>query len=672
MPLPTRLNAAREKVPRAMMMALALQMSAACAGSGGFASQRDVSQIDGDWPAYGRDQGGERFSPLDAINRGNVTSLQVAWTFRTGDAYQPPKSRPTAFEATPLHVDGTLYLSTPLGRVIALDPVTGRQRWAFDAKVPRDAGYGDFASRGVAIWQRDNERRIVVATIDARLIALDASTGKLVQGFGDGGAIDLRKGLRIAPIGFADYQVTSPPAVIGDTIVVGSAIQDGATTTEPSGEVRGFDAITGRLKWSWDPIPQDPSAVGADTWRSGSATRTGAANAWSVIVADSARNLVFVPTSSPSPDYFGGERLGDNLFSDSVVALRADTGERVWHFQTVHHDLWDYDVASPPILFDWHKDGRTVAAVGVASKTGHLFVLDRETGKPLIPVEERAVPKSDVPGEQASPTQPFPSAPPSLARTSLTAGEAWGVTDEDRAWCEKTISKLRSDGFFTPPSLQGTIVVPGNAGGMAWGGIAHDRANNILVMPVNNLAAEVRLIPRANVEGERNAGRLGGDFELAPQRGTPYALVRRLLLAPKALLPCTPPPWGTLAAVKAATGEVAWQVPLGQFPGTEKIADGPRWGSVALGGPIVTAGGLVFTAGTLEAAIYAFDVRTGKQLWKGTLPTSARSTPMTYRARDGRQYVIISAGGHGTPIGPPLGDYVVAFALPESGRTKQP
>jgi quinoprotein glucose dehydrogenase len=623
-------------------------------------------QRDGDWRAYGRDAGGERFSPLRNIRRDNVALLHVAWTFRTGDAYQPPRGRPTAFEATPLHVDGTLYLSTPLGRVIALDSVTGQQRWAFDAKVPRDAGYGDFASRGVSMWQRGTERRIFVATIDARLIALDARTGEPMRGFGRQGTVDLRKGLRIPPRGDADYEVTSPPAVIGNTIVVGSGIQDGAAATEPSGEVRAFDAITGILKWSWDPIPQDPSAIGAKTWKNGSASRTGAANAWSVIVADPARNLVFVSTSSPSPDYYGGERLGDNLFSDSVVALRADTGARVWHFQTVHHDLWDYDVASPPILFDWHKDGQTIAAVGVASKTGHLFVLDRRTGRPLIPVEERPVPKSDVPGEEASPTQPFPAAPPSLARTRFKAEDAWGLTDEDRAWCRERVSSLRSDGFFTPPSLRGTLVIPGNVGGMAWGGIAHDRVNDLLIMPVNNIAAEVRLIPRDNVAAEQQAGRLSGDFEFAPQRGTPYGLVRRLLLGPKTLLPCTPPPWGILTAVKAGTGEIVWRTPLGQFPGTETASDAREWGSIALGGPIATAGGLVFTAGTLEAAIYAFDVQTGKQLWKGTLPTSARSTPMTYLGRNDRQYVVISAGGHGVQVGPPLGDYVVAFALPDA------
>jgi quinoprotein glucose dehydrogenase len=620
-------------------------------------------QQNGEWLAYGRDAGGERYSPLDEVNRANVASLRVAWTFRTGDAYQPQRNRPTAFEATPLYVDGTLYLSTPLGRVIALDPVTGRQRWAFDAKVPRDAGYGDFASRGVSTWQRGRERRIFVATIDARLIALNAATGEPIQTFGRTGTVDLRQGLRIPPAGFADYQVTSPPAVVGNTIVVGSAIQDGLTTTEPSGEVQAFDAITGALKWRWDPIPQDPSAVGADTWRNAANTRTGAANVWSVIVTDAARNLVFLPTSSPSPDYYGGERLGDNLFSDSVVALRADTGARVWHFQTVHHDLWDYDVASPPILFDWRRDGRTVAAIAVASKTGHVFVLDRQSGQPLIPIEERAVPKSDVPGEQASPTQPFPTAPGSLARTTLTADEAWGLTEEDRAWCRDTIRTLRADGFFTPPSLRGTIVVPGNIGGVSWGGMAHDRANGLLVMPVNNIASEVRLIPRDTLDEQRSGGRLASDFELHLQRGTPYALVRRLLLGPKARLPCTPPPWGTLTAVRAATGDIAWQVPLGKFP--ESAPDAAQWGSIALGGPIVTAGGLVFTAGTLEAAIYAFDVQSGRQLWTGQLPTSARATPMTYRGPDGRQYVLIAAGGHGVPFGPPLGDYLVAFALPD-------
>ena len=621
---------------------------------------------DGDWTAYGHDPGGERFSPLEQIQASNVSSLEVAWTYHTGDAFTPAEGRPTAFEATPLVADGVLYLSTPLGKVIALDPVSGQQRWVFDAKVPRDKGYGDFVSRGVSLWRRGNERRIIVATVDARLIALDAGTGRPVAGFGDGGTIDLRRGLRVPPTGFADYEVTSPPAIVDDTIVVGSGIADGTSKPHPSGEVRGFDARSGKLTWTWDPVPQDAGAVGAETWGKGSAPHVGGANAWSVIVADPARHLVFVPTSSPSNDYYGGKRLGDNEFSDSIVALRADTGTRVWHFQTVHHDLWDYDVASPPLLFDWRKDGRTVPAVAVASKTGHLFILDRATGTPLIPVEERPVPASDVPGEVASPTQPFPAAPRGLALARLTADQAWGASDADRQWCRDAIRTLRSEGPFTPPSLTGTLVVPGNIGGMAWGGIAHDRVNDLLIMPVNNLAAEVRLVARDRVDAERQAGRLSGEFEYHPQAATRYGAVRRFLLAPGTHLPCTPPPWGTLAAIHAATGEIAWQVPLGQFPGTRTIPGLEKTGSITLGGPIATAGGVIFTAGTLEPAIYAYDAKTGALLWTGTLPTSARSTPMTYLGRDGRQYVVVAAGGHGTPIGPPIGDSLVAFALPRT------
>jgi quinoprotein glucose dehydrogenase len=615
-----------------------------------------------DWMAYGRDPGGERFSPLELINLRNVSSLEVAWTYRTGDAYQPKDGRPTAFEATPLHVENVLYLSTPLGRVIALDPVTGQERWVYDAKSPRDQGYGDFASRGVSTWGRGAERRIYVATIDARLIALDAASGKPIATFGEQGIVDLRKGLRIPPTGFADYQVTSPPAVVGNTIVVGSAIADGTDKPHPSGEVRGFDAITGKLQWSWDPVPQDPGAVGGDSWKNKSAVRSGSSNAWSVIAADPVRNLVFVPTSSPTHDYYGGERLGDNLFADSVVALRGDTGERVWHFQTVHHDVWDYDVASPPLLFEWNHEGKQAPAVAVASKTGHLFILNRETGVPLIPVEERPVPQTDVAGESTSPTQPFPAVPRSLARTQLKAEEAWGPADDDRAWCRDTIRKLRNEGIFTPPSLKGSLVIPGNVGGMAWGGIAHDRMNGLLIMPVNNLAAEVRLIKRDDEASERKAGRLSGEFEYHPQHGTPYGVVRRLLLGPKAGLPCTPPPWGQLVAIRAATGELVWQTSLGEIPWA-KSADAAQWGSIALGGPIVTGGGIVFTAGTLDPAIYAFDVKTGKQLWKGTLPTSARSTPMTYLGSDRRQYVVVAAGGHGLPQGAPLGDHLVAFSL---------
>jgi quinoprotein glucose dehydrogenase len=640
---------------------LAVSLAIVC-----FAAAAD-DKSKGEWPAYGHDPGGQRFSPLTAINRENVQTLKVAWTFRTGDSYQPPDSRPTALEATPIYVDGKLFLTSPLGRIVALDPLTGRQIWVYDAKVPRDKGYGDFASRGVSTWQpKSGARRIFVATLDARLIALDAATGKPCEDFGDNGIVNLRTGLRIAPRGFADYEETSPPAVVGNTIIVGSGIADNGSVNQPSGEVRGFDAVTGKLKWTFDPIPQDPKAPGADTWKNGSAQRTGAGNAWSVIAADPQRNLVFLPVGSASPDFYGGERLGNNLFANSLVALRADTGERVWHFQTVHHDLWDYDVASPPILFEVQRDGKTIPAIGVGSKTAHFFILNRETGEPIFGVEERKVPQSDVPGEESSPTQPFPVAPRALSSQSkLTPDTVWGATGEDRKWCAEEVGKLRSEGVFTPPSLTGSLIYPGNIGGMAWGGAAFDPSNHLLFVPTNNLPTEVFLIPRADFREQVSAGRrLNGDWEFAPMTGTPYGMKRRMLRSPGGS-PCNAPPWGVLNAIDSNTAEIKWTVPLGQFPAIGKGLAAPRkFGSISLGGPIATAGGLVFMAGTLDPAIRAFDVLTGLELWKGELPTSARSTPMTFQGPDGRQYVVVSAGGHGIPGGPALGDYVVAFALP--------
>lgn len=617
----------------------------------------------GDWPAYGHDPGGQRFSSLTSINRSNVKSLKMAWIFRTGDMYAPSHgAKPTQFEATPLYVDGTLFVGTPLGRIIALDPVTGKQRWAYDPHIDKNKGYGDFATRGVSTWKSAaGQRRIYIATIDARLIAVDAASGRPCTDFGDNGTIDLRHGLRIQPHYFADYEETSPPAVIGNTLVVGSAIADNGRTDQPSGEVRAFDAVTGKLKWTWDPIPQNPAALGADTWKNGSASRTGAANAWSVIAVDPIRNLVFIPTSSPSPDYYGGERLGNNLFADSVVALRADTGKMVWHFQTVHHDLWDYDVATPPLLFDIHRAGKTIPAIAIGSKTANLFILNRENGRPVFGVEERPVPHSDVPGEKTSPTQPFPLKPLPISAQTISVADAFGTDEKNREWCRAEMSKLHMGGIFTPPSLQGTLQLPGNIGGQNWGGMTFDPLHGLLILPTNHLAAEVRLVPREDYESLRNSRnrKIDGDWEFAPQRGTPYGMMRRILLAPNRV-PCTPPPWGTLLAISVDTGEKKWEVPLGQF--SPKLP--AQWGSLSLGGPIATAGDLVFTGGTLLPALYAFDVQTGEQLWKHDLPASAKATPMTFRAPNGKQYLVVTAGGFGIPDLSPLGDYVIAFSLP--------
>lgn len=607
-----------------------------------------VGASDPDWPAYGHDPGGARYSPLTQITPANVKSLKVAWVFRTGDAYAPPNgSKPTQFEATPLYVDGKLFLSTPLGRAFALDPLTGKQLWVFDAHVNRDAGFGDFATRGVSTWKGASGRRIFLATIDARLIALNAATGLPCPAFGNNGTVDLRQGLLIAPHNFEDYEETSPPAVIGDTVVVGSGIADNRRSDQPSGEVRAYDAVTGKLKWSWEPLLKDANTVGA-------------ANAWSVIAADPQRNLVFVPTGSPSPDYYGGARPGDDLYANSVVALNAATGKVVWHFQTVHHDLWDYDVATPPLLFDLHRNGRTIPAIAVGSKTANLFVLNRETGKPLFDVAERKVPASDVPGEHTSPTQPFPQLPAAVSRQHLSADEAFGMSDSDRAWCRAEMSKLHNEGIFTPPSLEGTLQMPGNVGGQNWGGMTYDPVRDLLILPVDNLAAEVRLIKREDYESLRDSRgrRVDGDWEFAPQRGAPYGMMRRILVSP-ARVPCTPPPWSELVAVSPNTGELKWRVPLGQFR-----ADTPAaWGSLVLGGPISTAGGLVFSGGTLYPALYAFDTQTGQQLWAGKLPASAKSVPMTYQAQNGKQYVVVTAGGFGISDLSQVGDYVVAFTL---------
>ncbi len=548
----------------------------------------------------------------------NAGKLGVAWTYASRGHYQPKNGRPSAFETTPLYANGLLYGTSAVGRVFALDPATGREIWSFDPQVDKDKGYGDFTNRGVAYWPGG---LVVAVSVDARLFALDANTGESKW------KVNLREGLRIVPRGFADYEQTSPPCVIGDVIVVGSAVADNGATDMPSGEVRGFDVRTGKLRWTWDPIPN---------------SRTGGGNAWSRIVGDPALGLVFVPTGSPSPDYYGGERKAQN-HANSVVALEAKTGKLRWAFQTVHHDLWDYDVAAPPTLLK--VKGREAVAVG--SKAGNLFLLDRRTGGPLFPVEERPVPRSDVPGEESAGTQPIPTVPAPLAPTKFVA---WGPTPEMKQWCEETVSKLRYEGIFTPPSLRGTLAYPGNIGGIHWGGMAYDSRRSIVVVPMNNLPAIVRLIPRAEYREAQRADKFSMEF--APQLGTPYGMARTLLLSP-ANLPCNAPPWGTLSGIDANTGQLKWQVPLGKF------GDFP--GAVNLGGPLVTASGLTFIGAALDGYFRAFRTATGELLWEVKLPASARSTPMTY-THQGRQYVAISAGGHDPKFGP-LDDKLVVFAL---------
>lgn len=570
-----------------------------------------------------------------------------------------------------------MYLGTPLGRVFALDPVTGTQQWVYDPLIDRSVQYGDFANRGVALWLDPAATagarcslRIFLATIDTRLIALDAATGTPCPDFGSGGTVQLRAGLRNAPAFASEYEETSPPTVVDGVVVVGSAVADNNRIDAASGEVRGYDARTGALRWTFDPVPQNSADPASQTWIGPSAHRTGAANSWTVFAADPVRKVVFIATASPSVDYFGGERKGRNEYANSVVAIRAADGKILWHFQTVRHDLWDYDNASPPALVTLRIDGRRVDAVLQATKTGQLFVLDRETGKPVFPVTESAVPASDVPGEEAWPTQITSSGLPALSPQSLTRDQVWGLKAADRDACQKRVDELRNDGTFTPPSIRGSLIMPSNVGGAHWGGVAFDPANDVVVVPTNRIAAVITLIPRGDYEAVRARATVGERIgtEYAAMHGTPFVLKRELFFGPSGA-PCTPPPFGSLVAVSLRTRSILWSVPLGTSEGLDKIGinvppDLP--GAVNLGGPITTAGGLVFIGATTDRYFRAYDLKNGRELWKAALPAGGKATPMTFLGSDGRQYVVIAAGGDGKAWG--KSDEVIAFALPRPAR----
>jgi len=610
---------------------------------------RAQTQQEAGWANYGNDAGGTRYSPAAQIDRSNVTQLKVAWTYRTGSfPHDEELDHKAAFEATPILVEGKLFLSTPYDHVIALNPETGAKLWEFDPKLELPYGASEVTSRGVSAWRDAHAKagqpcglRIFVGTLDARLIALDGATGKPCADFGSNGEVDLTAEVKLRDPG--DYQVTSAPAIFKDLVITGSSMGDNRAVTVERGIVRAFDVRTGKLCWTWDPIAP---------WAYQTTPRTGAGNAWSTLSVDVERDLVFIPTGSASPDYFGGIRKGDNKWANSVVALRASTGQFVWGFQVVHHDLWDYDVASQPTVFEW-KDG--TPAITITTKMGRVFVLNRLTGAPLLPVEERPVPKSNIAGEESWPTQPASTV--SLVPEKLSAADAWGKDEQERQWCAEKIKAARTGDIYTPPSLEGTLVFPSNVGGVNWGSAAYDAKRHLLFTNTNRLPILVKMIPRGELDAARKnaneSDRLHGEF--ARQTGAPFAMFRTPLLSPSGL-PCNAPPWGTVAAVDLFEGKKVWDVPLGSW------IPGMNTGTVTLGGPMATAGGLVFAAAAMDNYLRAFDSETGKELWKFELPASGQATPMTYTLK-GKQYLVIAAGGHGK-LGTKQGDYVVAFTLP--------
>jgi quinoprotein glucose dehydrogenase/quinate dehydrogenase (quinone) len=616
------------------------------------------------WREYGATSTGTRYSTAAAITPDNAHRLALAWEYRTGDVpARHPDSRSAAlFEATPILVDDTLFLCTPRNIVIALDADTGKERWRHDPDVD-ETGLGMLVCRGVAFHEArspvaDCPRRILLGTVDGRLLALDATTGQPCPGFGQGGAVSLREGLGDVPPGF--QSVTSPPSVVGDTVIVGGAVPDNVSTDMPGGVVRAYDAISGRLLWAWDagrPAESGPLEA-AEVYPRGSP------NAWTVFSADPALGLVYVPTGNAAADYYGVQRTeGFDRHSSSVVALEAATGRLRWSFQTVHHDLWDYDLGSQPVLVDLPAADDTVPALILPTKTGEVFLLDRRDGRALATIEEKPVPHGDVPGERYSPTQPVSAGMPGFAPQPLTEADMWGATQLDQLLCRIEFRSRRYEGRFTPPSVTPTIQYPGNFGVMDWGSVAIDEERRVMIVNASYMPFLARLVPRAEAQAMEASGGVRRFSALLPMNGTPYAIEYGPFLSPLGL-PCNAPPWGTLAAVDLDTRRMLWERPLGTSRDQAPLGI-PIPGVFSLGGAAVTKAGVIFIAATVDNYLRAFDTTTGSELWKGRLPAGGQASTMTYVSPvTGRQYVVIAAGGH-PHLGTTPGDHVIAFALPE-------
>lgn len=621
------------------------------------------------WPNYGGEDASQ-YSPLEEITPANVGQLELAWEHRSGDFSDGSGDWGlTSFQVTPV-VDGdTLYYCTPFGRVFALDAETGAERWQFDPQAQnRRSGVYPVICRGVALWQASDPeeaagscgQRVLYGTRDAELIALDAATGQPCADFGTAGRVSLRENITGGePL---VYYPTSPPWVQNDVAVIGAMVPDNERKDVPSGVVRAFDVRSGELVWAWEPVTEEYRERHRDSL--GNARyHMGSPNVWAPIAGDPARGLVYVPTGNPAPDLFAGERDGIDTYGSSVVALDDRSGEPSWHFQTVHNDVWDYDVASQPTLFRIPGVGAGRAGLAQATKMGHVFLLDRNTGEPLYPVEERPVPGNGVPGETLSPTQPFPTHPAPLHLPQRLGPEDMdGFVWLDKLACRRELAKYRNEGVFTPPSLEGSILYPSTTGGINWGGISIDPERSLLIVNQMHLASVVQLIPRDEYDALNPAS--GYPLEHYPMTGSPYGVRRFPLLSPLGA-PCNPRPWGSLTAVDLRTGETVWRRSLGNTRGQ---APWPLWfdaGSPNAGGPLTTASGLIFIAATTDSSFRAFASASGELLWEYDLPFTGNATPLSYRTRpQGRQFVVLAAGGHGWSE---AGDALLAFSLPAPG-----
>lgn len=620
---------------------------------------------DGGWFVHSG-EGGRRYSRLAQITPANVRGLKVAWTYSTGDLAKTKAAGTQgahSLQMTPIIAADNLIGCTKNMEVFALDPETGVQRWRFDAKMVHSQ-YGAVFSkcRGVVAWTDPQlasdapcKTRIVFgANMD--LYALDARNGHLCQGFGNGGreTVPVEK----KPAFVDELQLRSPGVVINDTVIFGTTFIEDYRIDQPSGKVRAFDLRSGKLRWDFDPIPRDPADPSYATWGGNSAKFMGGGYVWTFISVDPKNNLVFLPTSAPSAEYYGGRRPGNNEWSTSLVALDATTGKKRWAFQTTHHDVFDYDLPAQPILVDIKKGGRTVPAVVQLTKQGFIFVFDRLTGRPIHPVHERPVPQNtDVPGEVLAKTQPFAEGMPVLGPTRLRPEDAWGFTPIDKGRCRRLIESHVNEGIYTPPTLKGSVWLPSLAGGPNWGGAAIDERTNVMVVPTMNLPLLLTLVPRGKPLPAGTGAH--GPFR-QEMLGTPYTLDTQILVSQWGV-PCSPPPWSKLTAIDLNTGKVKWDVPLGTIENLSRFAPPLMLGSPITGGPLMTSSGIVFMAGGTDNKIRAFDLKDGKIMWTGRLPAPGMAAPVTYSVK-GKQFVVIAAGGNNVvPV--PIGDSVVAFSL---------